>query len=219
MIGVLASNKTLDGLENLMPFKFPKREDIANIFIDNPLALNMIHLACDDQGKLLSYLNMATELGGPNLHGFQLNIVFPCHETIRTYRQNNPDKIIILQISPHMMGGKDLNQIIHALYLYRGIIDGIIFDHSRGKGEELDSKYTISCLSRIRRAFPDLGLVVGGGLCDNTMHLVEPIVKEFPDISIDAEGKLGSDNGTSFLNRGMMFAYQQEALRLFGHTE
>ena len=33
-------------------------------------------------------------------------------------------------------------------------------------------------------------IVAAGGLGPETMHLVDPIVKEFPDVSIDAQGRL-----------------------------
>ena len=35
-----------------------------------------------------------------------------------------------------------------------------------------------------------MGLVVAGGLSPTTLHLVQPLIEEFPDVSIDAEGRL-----------------------------
>lgn len=54
----------------------------------------------------------------------------------------------------------------------------------------MDAKGLLPFARAVKRRFPQFGLVAAGGLGPDTMHLVEPLIKEFPDLSIDAQGKL-----------------------------
>src|SRR3972149_5500104 len=74
MIGVLASKKTLNGLPGKYPKRYPATKDIAAIFPDHPYAVNLIHFATDTPESLRDDLTQLTALGGPNFHGFQLNM-------------------------------------------------------------------------------------------------------------------------------------------------
>ena len=70
MVGILMSSKTLAGFANKYPSRYPQRENIADIFIDHPKALNLIHYSTDTPEKLLFELYCLTDLGGKNLDGF-----------------------------------------------------------------------------------------------------------------------------------------------------
>src|SRR3972149_8500326 len=74
MIGVLASKKTLNGLPGKYPKRYPATKDIAAIFPDHPYAVNFIHFTTDTPESLRDDLTRLTALGGPNFHGFQLNM-------------------------------------------------------------------------------------------------------------------------------------------------
>lgn len=65
-----------------------------------------------------------------------------------------------------------------------------MLDKSLGKGLELDAETLYPFLQAIQNAFPAFGLGVAGGLGPDTLHLLKPLIKEFPNLSIDACAKL-----------------------------
>jgi hypothetical protein len=42
----------------------------------------------------------------------------------------------------------------------------------------------------IRDRFPGIGIGAAGGLGPDTLHLIEPLASEFPNLSIDAQSRL-----------------------------
>src|SRR5258708_1143032 len=67
MPGVLVSSKTLAGQANKWPGRYPKKEAIADIFIDDPRKLNLIHYSTDSPTNLCAELRQIVELAGPHL--------------------------------------------------------------------------------------------------------------------------------------------------------
>src|SRR5437868_5866280 len=86
MVGVLMSSKTLVGQINKWPGRYPKKDAIVDIFIDDPRALNLIHYNTDNPEALFTQLAEITKLAGPNLDGFQLNIAWPPISQIENWR-------------------------------------------------------------------------------------------------------------------------------------
>ena len=84
----------------------------------------------------------------------------------------------------------DPKVIVDRLKGYNGIADYVLLDKSMGQGHGMDAYGLIPFARAIRDAFPDLGIVAAGGLGPDSMDLVAPLAAEFPDISIDAQGKL-----------------------------
>lgn len=60
----------------------------------------------------------------------------------------------------------------------------------------------------------DIGLGVAGGLSAETLHLVEPLIEEFPDLSIDAEGRLRDESDKLDLTAAKRYAVK--SLDMFG---
>jgi hypothetical protein len=59
-----------------------------------------------------------------------------------------------------------------------------------GKGKGMDAEWLLPFAHAIKKRFPEMGIGAAGGLGPETMHLVEPLVEDFPDLSIDAQGRL-----------------------------
>ena len=206
MIGVLMSSKTLAGQTNKWPGRYPQKEAVADIFVDHPQALNLVHYSTDDPHTLLEQLVQVTELAGPHLDGFQLNIPWPNLHQLDDYRSLDygSTHTIILQIGKDSVldvGGTP-EGMVSALENYVGVVDGVLFDPSGGRGEPFDPERAILYLSAIEDAGWNLGLGVAGGLGPHTNHLIKPVAKRFQDISIDAQGKL-RDSGNNLDTEAM----------------
>jgi hypothetical protein len=59
----------------------------------------------------------------------------------------------------------------------------------------------------------NIGLGVAGGLGPDSLNLVEPLIAKFPNLSIDAEGRLR--NNQNDLDLKAMSDYLAKALQLF----
>ncbi|MBI2450547.1 MAG: hypothetical protein HYV47_03355 [Candidatus Nealsonbacteria bacterium] len=86
MVGVLVSSKTLSGRQNKWPNRYPKIKEMADIFPEDPNALNLIHYNTDEPETLANQLLELTDRGGHNLRGFQLNIAWPFPIELFAYR-------------------------------------------------------------------------------------------------------------------------------------
>jgi len=216
MIGVLAGLKSLRGKTNKWPGRYPKVEEIKNIFIDHPAALNLIHYNTKEPDSLLAQLLVMTKLGGPNLHGFQLNMAWPSKKVLVYYRRQCPEKQIVLQI-----GNKAIELVMKSPEIlanhverYSGVVDYVLLDPSGGLGKPFDVAEIRSYLEAIEAKKTEIGLGTAGGLSAQTLDILEPLAKEFPNLSIDAEGKLRNKEDDS-LNVAEAIAYSLKSLDLF----
>lgn len=124
---------------------------------------------------------------------------------------------VILQIGPNALEevGNDSQRVVERLADYEGVIHRVLLDKSMGKGLGMDAQGLIPYARAIREKFPRLGLVAAGGLGPETMHLVGPLAAAFPDLSVDAQGKLRlSGNSLNPINWTMAEAYLMKALQL-----
>lgn len=192
MVGVLASSKTLRGETNKWPGRYPPVGNISDIFSDREDVLNLIHYSTDDVGNLFDQLGHLAYCGGPNLHGFQLNVSWPDPGVIDAYRSWNRRHRIVLQIGRRAL--EDVNnksaELAERLHPYLFAIDAVLIDPSGGLGKPLIPARARSYLNRIRTKQAWVGIGVAGGLSPTTLHLVESLFGDFPALSIDAEGRL-----------------------------
>ncbi|MDO8600141.1 MAG: hypothetical protein Q7R73_00790 [bacterium] len=221
MIGGLASWKSLRGipLKPIRQKRFPAPELFNSIFPNDTRAVNLIHYSMgerkNDDGALLADMLKIHELAGPNFQGFQLNIAWPEIDQIAEYRMvMGFDYRIVLQISHEAIeaAGGTPKGVTDMLSYYPGFIDDILIDASGGLGKELDTERAREFLSKINMRL-DIGLGTAGGLGPDSLHLIEPLLEEFPDLNIDAEGKLRTAENE--LAIGAMKTYLSKSTQLF----
>lgn len=217
MVGVLASSKSLQGIPNKWPGRYPAIGEVVNIFPNIEDCLNLVHFNTKEPESLLPQLLLVTELAGNHFNGFQLNIAWPSVRVLEDYKELHPDKSIVLQI-----GGGAFEEISHSPKKladkvhseYAGLIDYVLLDPSGGTGQPFNPDIARSYLEALSVKPNDFGLGVAGGLSPTTLDLIEPLVKDFPDLSIDAEGRLRNKEYDS-LNIETARDYVKKSLELF----
>ncbi|MBI2064827.1 MAG: hypothetical protein HYT62_02095 [Candidatus Yanofskybacteria bacterium] len=175
---------------------FPSREEISLGFTDDPDVLNTVHFADlyrpREAQTLLDDLELIVEYGGEHLHAIQLDVTWPDPDEIDKFKEAHPELKIILQIGQTALNeaGKDPQKVVELLDRYGDSIDFVLLDMSMGKGKNMESEGLLPLLRLIQKELPGLGLAVAGGLGPDSMEPLEPVAKEFPGISIDAQGRL-----------------------------
>ncbi len=218
MVGVLASSKTIEGIPNKWPGRYPANNAIHDIFLDDDRCLNLIHYNTKEPDSLASQLTTMTALAGKKLNGFQLNIAWPDPSILDAYKKSHPEKVFVLQIgsrafemvnnSPEALARKVNSE-------YAGIADYVLLDPSGGLGIPFDSAIANDYLSALSEGSHEFGLGVAGGLSSSTLNLIEPLIEDYPSLSIDAEGRLRSPQPEDALQIEAAIQYVQNALELF----
>lgn len=189
------SSKTLTGQTNKWPGRYPKKEAIADIFVDDPRVLNLIHYNTDNPNMLASEVRQIVELAGPHLDGFQFNVTWPDPSQIEQIREMFPDLYLLLQIGGRAMeevfdfGKYPMERFKAVVSWYFPHIDAILIDSSGGKGELLSTAKGAEWLQAAKE-IGGIEIGIAGGLGPVTTHHVEPLVEKFPGLNIDAEGQL-----------------------------
>ena len=221
MCGVLLSNALLSGESSDAPNRCPPTEAIAGIFSNDPRCLNLVHYRPQPGANLADVLARASEVGGPNCHGVQINATrrapWPDPSALVDYRRRSQPQRIVLQAGREAMAsvGGDADALARRCAEYAGIVTDVLVDASEGLGRPLDAAASARYLEVIAEAAPELGLVVAGGLCAyNIDELLSPLLPQWGHVSIDAEGRLR--DGNDVLDVGAAVAYVEAARRLLG---
>ena len=192
-VGVMMSRKTLMGIETKWAKAFPPKENIARIF-SHPEAFNCLHYANFDNSTCIAdELELALSYGGEYLRAIQLDMTWPDPDDIRRAVQRYGEDIeVIMQIGKQAqaMFGDDPKKVAGHLERYEGVVDRVLLDKSMGMGLGMDAMAMLPFLREISERIPQLQLVVAGGLGPTSLHLLDPVLAEFPRISFDAQGKL-----------------------------
>lgn len=216
MVGVLASLKTWRGQVNKWPNRYPKIGFVHEIFFNHPQLFNVVHYNTKEPETLREQLLQLTNVIGPDLHGFQLNIAWPNPQQLASYYVAYPGTKIILQI-----GGYAFELIEHSpqklasrvAQEYSGLIDYILLDPSGGFGKPLNTAGIRNYLRALKEKGLKVDLGVAGGLGPRTLNLVEPLIEEFPDLSIDVES--GVRDSEDNLDLNLAKEYLNNSLNLF----
>ncbi len=192
------SYKTLRGLPTKWTAAFPKMTEYPKIFLDRPGLFNVLHYADYNRDSSARDYADAVLLCGPNLHAIQFDMIWPDPSALEylVYRGTHTRKPlkVILQVGSKAMAevGDDPVRVCEKLswYYHSDCIDYVLLDKSMGAGIGMDAALLLTYIYEIKKRLPNLGIVVGGGLGPTTMHLAEPIIREFPDVSIDAQGQM-----------------------------
>jgi hypothetical protein len=192
-VGVMMSWKTLNGEKSKFDGVFPPKESIADIFGSDE-TYNCIHYI-DYQGRpnLPDQLAKVIHYGGMGIHSVQLDMIWPePADVAHGLHMSRRAVEVILQIGANAFDdiNHDPAELIARLQQYDGTITRVLLDRSMGRGVPMDPETLEPYIHAIREKLPDMGIVVAGGLGPDTMHLVEPLVRSYPGISIDAQGKL-----------------------------
>lgn len=205
-VGVMMSRKTLFGEPTKWANVFPSPNQLQWIFqhVDNPDdddyvdkigdVMFCLHYADYERPiDLFSDLMTAIERSGNRQDALQLDMIWPEPAALANandFSRNNME--IILQVGANALeqAKDDPQEVVERLRDYKTVITHVLLDKSMGKGLGMDAQALLPFARAIKENFPELGLVVAGGLGPSSMDLVRPILQEFPDVSIDAQGRL-----------------------------
>lgn len=195
MVGVLVSSKTLNGEMNKWPGRYPKMDRIGEIFQSHPSALNLIHFHTHEPETLCKQLLHVVEYSGLHLHGFQLNVAWPDAGELEKFHLATAGKYrLVLQVGGGAMEkvGNDPSKLADMIggYANLRLVDDVLIDPSGGKGQLFDLTKARSFLLEIKRRNYEVNLGIAGGLGPDSMKHIQPLLDEFPDLNIDAEGRL-----------------------------
>lgn len=218
-IGVLASWKTLNGgSPSLFPERYPAVGKIREIFAaaaepyhhyspalgqtasDGTVfdlksrCLRLIHYASKEP-NLLAQLDRLCEIAGPHLDGFQLNMVWPPAEDMASWRADHPDMRIVLQVNGQMFSNVARTPQLLVLEIGKkyppGSFTDILFDMSGGAGKPADLTEAKTVIDALYGAFGSrVGIGLAGGLDWHSVWDLKPFFEKWPDLSIDAEGRI-----------------------------
>jgi hypothetical protein len=220
MIGVMMSLETLTGRKSKWSSIWPSKEKIADIFIDHELAFNTLHYADYDNESKVSDLLEAVNACGENLHAIQLDMIWPRTEIVQQLKKARPELSIVLQVGGNAIEieGDNPESIIQRLESYDGVLDYVLLDKSMGKGKSMDSIALLPFVRAISEYLPRIGVAVAGGLGPRTMHFAEPIIKEFPNVSIDAQGRLRPrGDAMDPISLPMVYGYLRKSCEMLNH--
>ncbi len=189
MVGVLVSSKTLAGKPNKWPNRYPDVRDIAMLFPPDRRTVNLIHYATDDRHTLADQLEVLIRLGGgKHLDGFQLNVCWPEPATIAVPRTMR----IVLQLGRGALEqtGNDPEVTAKCLDAYKDVITDVLVDASGGRGIPIDLDAVQAYVRAIGTRHPQIGIGVAGGLSSQTLGQLQQLADLFPNLSVDAEGRL-----------------------------
>lgn len=221
MIGVLASSKTLTGEQNKYPRLYPPIKSLPEIFASDPRLLNIVHYNTDNplllRDELFKTMRLFKERGN-GLNGFQLNMPWPSISHLEDVKTTFPKLKIILQIGPKAFEqvGYSPGAVMEGVGWYLPFIDYILLDPSDGLGKPLSAETLRPYLQELANNLHTIGLGVAGGLGPDTMHLAEPLIKEFPNLSIDAQSGL-QEKGALSVNKSV--EYIRRALQMYKKYE
>ena len=198
MVGVLLSHKTLQGVTNKWPNRYPQPDKIAEIFPSHPLAFNLIHYHTKESKTLFDQLRFIIEQGfaGPNCHGFQLNVAWPNPQELNRFRAIYLSKWIVLRVGERALEMVDYSpeKLADKVEKEYRTADYILLDQSGGFSKPLDKKRIERYLRELKARNLNVGLGTAGGLSPRTLGLVKALADEFPELSIDVESGLRNQN-------------------------
>lgn len=192
-VGAMISYKTLNqiptktGWENI----WLDEPGLNNLFKPNPAVYNVIHYADYDNLTTLDHLLEAVNKSGPGVDAVQLDMKWPSHHLVAQLRYALDPKIQIIQ----QIGSTAIAESSNwerDMAVYQGIVDYVLLDCGMGRGIPFDPLYMNSLVETALRYFSEHQIAVAGGLGPQTYDNMRHLLKKYPSISCDAQGKLRS---------------------------
>jgi len=208
MVGVLVGYKSLRGipLNPRWQKRFPDPKTLPSLFLKDQRVLNIVHYCPKDFSEnFLADMKKIEEMAGENFNGFQINASWPPAEDLKAYKKIS-NKLIILQINNKAIEeAETVDGILRKLNEYSDFVDSILLDTSGGSGKLFEPTPSRTILNFISKTYPHLGIGIAGGLGPNTVELISPLLEEFPDLSIDAEGALRNQDNELDILRAQIY--------------
>jgi len=200
--------------------------------VGTPLAienrtLRLIHYNSREP-NLVAQVDRLCEIAGPNLQGFQFNIAWPTTEDIREIAQEHPTLRFVLQVNRRMFANVKRDPQLLAYVLrkkYGASVTDYLFDMSAGSGAAIDMQEAETVVAALYDEFGGAtkggtGIGIAGGLDYKNVYGLKPFFDRWPDLSIDAEGRVRdsyvnakketvtyiNENAREFARRGIALA-------------
>jgi hypothetical protein len=196
MTGVLTSSKTLRGVTNKYPNRYPQIERVGVVLSGGAHEhYGMIHHHSDDPGMLHSEIDEIFELySGDAAYAVQINNCWPDSEELESFRRNYDYIKIVLQVGSEAIEccNRHPAEIANRVRGYGQMIDGVLFDPSGGKGKSFDPHFAADVIMTLGDFTPYLSIrgVAGGLDAENVASQIGPLLELDPYLSWDAEGRL-----------------------------
>lgn len=221
MVGVLANFETLMGEKRNK--RFPSSDTIRTIFPEGERFLNLVHYssATEDPEDLYREILKIRQYGGERCHGLQLNLQkLPERGVFMAYCRQYPFDTIILQANDGVLAqsGHDPNKFAEmiASYVHDHPKTGVVLSWNRGKGGALlgieEKCVYIDALMGAKVT----SVTVAGGLCAKNAHLLEPLLHEFPCVSVDARRELCGKDERMGISTGSAIQWVDAMACLYG---
>lgn len=216
--GVMTSYRAIRGLPHSWQHAFPATEEIASILSFEDV-YNCVHYAdFRTRNEVWGYLVMAIHYGGKHIHALQLDMTWPDPDQIAKALDHYKKPLeVILQIGRDAFDAihDDPRCLVEKLEKYQGAIRRVLLDKSMGGGLPLDADGLLPFTLAIKEYYPQLGIAVAGGLGPHTLDLVLPLLKRFPDLSIDAQGQLHQGGDSKYpIDIRLVREYLAKSLKL-----
>lgn len=216
MNGPLVSRKTLLGETPDDPVQYSPIEQVAPLLCDDPRFFNVMHFNSRDP-RLAGQLEQIATLS-PNLHGIQLNILWPQVAELRRFRHRYPDVQLILQLSRHTLSsvGNRTQDLIACLRPYAGVADYLLFDPSGGEGKPYDHSEASQLLIDLQASELPMQLGVTGGLCADRCWRLRRLLDRYPQLCWDAQSGLRDPGDGNCLDLGRCYGFLAASRSLLG---
>ncbi len=215
-VGVMMSYKTLNGIHSQWSSVFPQKEKIRKIFAKPCKDIYYcLHYADYNNDTKPDDIKKAISFAGEYVNAIQFDMVWPTPNIIEIAKGFNIETILQVGSVAFDAVHNKPEIMINKLRGYEGLIDRVLLDKSMGRGIRMDPDFLIMFASEIKRELSNVGLVFAGGLGPGTVNLIEPIYANFPEMSIDAQGKLrSSGDARDPIDWGIARRYITESLSI-----
>ena len=188
LIGVMANERTLTGKEATWPARYPAIEEIASLFPLESRVLNLIHYSTDELDTLAHQLGQLIGYGGHYLDGIQLNVPWPDPKHLTPFKS----RCVVLVLSGEALRRADDNptRVAELLDRYDGLIKDVVLNGSTSIGVRFDLDLVRGYVEAIRSRHPKLGIGVDGDFSAQSVGEVEPLVRHFPSLGLQACSRL-----------------------------
>lgn len=204
MVGVLVNRSTLHPIPIHHRYvRYPSIETVKPIFEQasdqgDRMTFRVVHYDTPDQDTLKQQLLRLYAASGRSgiVESIQLNMDWPdprqLEDMLTYYRR------IILVVGHKPIVQMTNEEIASRVCAYDGLVTDVLLDPSEGAGQLADFDRLRAMLHTVRELNPSLGLGVAGGLsAENVLTQLPRLFREFPKLSVDAEGLLRTDDGAS----------------------